>query len=60
MLNIIDPLSFWSVNLVYFNDLFYNASIQRDAAGNPVTERNDRIGDGKAEGFSQMASLPKL
>lgn len=54
------PIFFCSVNLDYFNDLFYNATIQRDAAANCVTDRNDRMGDGKAEGFSQMASLPKL
>lgn len=53
-------LFFWSVNLHYFNYLFYNVTIQRKATANYATDSNDGVGEGKAEGFSQMALLPKL
>lgn len=54
------PYLFWSVNLDYFHDLFYKASLQRDAAAKNITDKSDRMGDGKAEDFSQMALLLKL
>lgn len=50
------PSVFWSVNLCYFNYLFYNATIQ-NATANGAIVRNDGVGEGKAEGFSQMALL---